>query len=167
MGATSAASAVVPRTRGRPGPLVHPERGEVAQVQLPAAGPGEELRAEQDEEQAEVRPGVRERDVRLRVVDEEDVAGLRGQAAPPEHEGAAALLHQRDLEVVVPVHRVDVAARRVLEHGERELGLHVLLPDVDGHGVTVAAASRIGQGHVEQFPLSVRVPRPLLPLHRP
>jgi hypothetical protein len=52
--------------------------------------------------------------VRLRVVDEEDVAGLRRHGAPPEQEGAPAVQHQGDLQVVVPVHPVSVALRRVL-----------------------------------------------------
>ena len=43
---------------------------------------------------------LRERDMRLGVVDEEQVAGLRRQAAPSEHEPPAAFQDQGDLEVV-------------------------------------------------------------------
>ena len=52
---------------------------------------------------------------------------------------AAALEHQGDLEMVVPVHRVAVAVHLVLEHREREAGVHLLLPDVHGHDQTLSA----------------------------
>ena len=113
--------------------LVHPERRQVPEVQLPAPGPGDQLGPEQHQQQAERRPRVRQSHVRLRVVDEEDVPDLRRHRPPAEQECAPALQDKGDLQVVVPVHPVLVTLRHVLDHGEGEVGFQVLLPDVDGH----------------------------------
>jgi len=51
-----------------------PERGEIAGVERPAAGGSDQLRPEQDEEQVEPTAGLRQGDVGLGIVDQEDVA---------------------------------------------------------------------------------------------
>ena len=61
--------------------------------------------------------------MRVRVVDEEDVAGLDRVGAPPEQEPPGALEAERDLEVLVPVHPVAVAVGPVVDDGQREVGV--------------------------------------------
>ena len=118
-------------------------------------------------EQRPQSPASREGDMRLAVVDEEDVAGLRPQRPLAEHELARTVNHQRDLEVIVPVHRVPVAQGGVLDHRQREVRVHVLLPDVDGHGAHRASAQPYRTGPYGGFPGTRWAPRPLLPLLRP
>ena len=89
--------------------VFRPEGGQVAEVELATTGSGDELRSEEHEQQPHHRVGLAVGDVRLRVVDEEHVPGFGRQASPSEAEATATLEHLRDLEVVVPVHRVDRA----------------------------------------------------------
>jgi hypothetical protein len=114
-----------------------PERGEIAGIEGSAAGSGDQLRAEEHQEQRRRAAGVGQGHVRLGVVDDEDVARLDGLLAPPEPEPPPPLDTQCDLEVLVPVHPVGVAVGPVVDDGQRKVRIEVLRPEEEGHAWTV------------------------------